>query len=111
MSETTPDLVPSSAPKESGGVGAAPSDLPGRWGHRHSASIPEGLAGLAARGQEPVAPGPTVDDLRADLVRRDVILAQVAEERDAAQHQLREALAELAAMRDHSPEGGKKVNG
>ena len=36
---------------------------------------------------------------------------EAEEERYAAQHQLREALAELAAMRGHSPEGGKKVNG
>ena len=170
MSETTPDLVPSSAPKESGGVGATPSaeaveaflmapkvqaphdaardwaDLSGRWGHRHSAPIPEGLAGLGARGQEPLTPGPTLAELKEELVRRDVLLAQTEEElvraqrladsrtsemrrrdeaivrlegllrsaeeeRYAAQHQLREALAELAAMRGHSPDAGKVVNG
>ena len=114
-------VVPSPAVQDAGGVGATPSaeaveaflvapkvddaGLSGRWGHRHSAPIPEGLAGLGARGQEAVAPGPTVDDLRADLVRRDVLMAQMGEERDAAQHQLREALAELAAMRAQCPLG------
>ena len=83
MPETTPNPVPSPAPKESGGVGATPSaeaveeflmvpkvddaGLSGRWGHQHTAPIPEGLAGLGARGQEPVAPGLTVLELREEI--------------------------------------------
>lgn len=110
MPPTTPDPVPFSAPQDAAGEGAT-SELSGRWGQQHSAPFPVGLAGLGARGQEPVAPGPTVTELRAELVRRDVLLAQVQEERDEAQHQLREALDQLAALRDHVPDAGKKVEG
>ena len=91
MSETTPDPVLSSAPKESGGVGAAPSpeaveaflmapkvqaphdaardwaSLSGRWGHQHSTPLPEGLAGIGARGQEPVAPGSALAEVQEQL--------------------------------------------
>ena len=84
MPQTTPDPVPSPAPKESGGVGATPSAeavqaphdaardwaaLSGRWGQRHSAPIPEGLSGLGARGQEPVSPGPTLAEVREEVRR------------------------------------------
>ena len=81
------------------------SPLPGRWGHRwdrqHSTPLPNGLAGIGARGQEPVAPGPTVDDLRADLVRRDVLLAQMEADRDYERRRANEAIAQLHdAQRD-----------
>ena len=109
-------LQPSPAPKESAGVGATPSaeavdaflmepkvqaphdaardwaDLSGRWGHQHSA-MPEGLAGIGARGQEPVAPGPTLADVQAD--------------RDYERRRANEAQAQLkaiAAALDEDPE-------
>ena len=109
-------LQPSPAPKESAGVGATPSaeavdaflmepkvqaphdaardwaDLSGRWGHQHSA-MPEGLAGIGARGQEPLTPGPTLAEVQAD--------------RDYERRRANEAIAQLKAITaalDEDPE-------
>ena len=108
--------MPSPAVQDAGGVGATPSaeaveaflmepkvqaphdaardwaDLSGRWGHQHSA-MPDGLAGIGARGQEPVAPGPTLADVQAD--------------RDYERRRANEAQAQLkaiAAALDEDPE-------
>ena len=168
MPETTPDPVPSPAPKESGGVGATSEPqmrralavareygisvqdaafalenltlaefaekhkvdlgrllpiaeptpeaveeflltpkaepLPGRWGHQHSAPIPEGLAGLGARGQEPLTPGPTLAEVQAE---RDY----ERERANEAIAQLHDAQRELAALRGRVADGGKVVKG
>ena len=71
MPETTPDPVPSAEAVEAFLTAPKVDDagLSGRWGHQHTAPIPEGLAGLGARGQGPVAPGPTLAELK-DEVRR-----------------------------------------
>ena len=113
-------VVPSPAVQDAGGVGATPSaeaveaflvapkvddaGLSGRWGHRHSAPIPEGLAGLGARGQEPVAPGPTLAEVQAD---RDYERQRA----NAAIAQLHDARRELAALRARVADGGKVVKG
>ena len=108
--------MPSPAVQDAGGVGATPSaeaveaflmeskvqaphdaardwaELSGRWGHQHSA-MPDGLAGIGARGQEPVAPGPTLADVQAD--------------RDYERRRANDAQAQLkaiAAALDEDPE-------
>jgi len=101
MPETTPGPVPSPAVQDAGGVGAT---LSGRWGQQHSAPIPEGLAGLGARGQEPVAPGPTLAEVQAE---RDYERKRANE----AIAQLHDARRELAALRARVADGGKVVKG
>jgi len=102
--------------QDAGGVGAVPSveaveavlmvpkvddaGLSGRWGHQHTAPIPEGLAGLGARGQGPVAPGPTLAEVQAD---RDYERRRANE----AIAQLHDAQRELAALRAILPTPGK----
>ena len=61
---------------------------PGRWGQQHSALMPDGLAGVAARGQEPTPPGPTVAELQAQLQRE-------RERADCERQRANEAIAQL----------------
>jgi hypothetical protein len=62
------------APLFVGGTDAAP-ELVARWGQVHTAPPQpmspdlDGLAALAARGQQPTAPGPTLADVQAELAR------------------------------------------
>ena len=51
------------APLFVGGTDTAP-ELVARWGQRHTAPL-DGLAAIAARGQQPTAPGSTVAELHA----------------------------------------------
>jgi len=125
MPETTPGPVPSPAVQDAGGVGAT---LSGRWGQQHSA-MPEGLAGIGARGQGPVAPGPTLAEVQAELVRvqhladsrisemrrRDEAIGRAEKEWKAERERANEAIAqlhdarrELAALRAILPTPGKR---
>lgn len=62
------------APLFVGGTDSAP-ELVARWGQVHTAPPQpmspdlDGLAALAARGQQPTAPGPTLADVQAELAR------------------------------------------
>ena len=135
MPETTPNAAPNvQAPHDAARDWAA---LPGRWGHQHTAPIPEGLSGLGARGQEPLTPGPTLAELREEVRRltgwindcaraarlpggmelADVaagIRAELERERKRANEaiaQLHDARRELAALRARVADGGKVVKG
>ena len=59
------------APLFVGGTDTAPAELVARWGQVHTAPVQpmsadlDGLAAIAARGQQPTAPGSTVAELHA----------------------------------------------
>ena len=98
MPETTPNAAPNvQAPHDAARDWAR---LSGRWGHQHSAPLPEGLLGLGARGQEPMMPGPTLAEVQAerDYERRR------ANEAIAQLYDARRELAAIAAALDADPE-------
>ncbi|NBV62690.1 MAG: hypothetical protein EBR73_16815, partial [Rhodobacteraceae bacterium] len=91
------------APLFVGGTDSAP-ELVARWGQVHTAPPQpmspdlDGLAALAARGQQPTAPGPTLADVQAELARERERADRA--ELDAVQERARadEALEELATI-------------
>jgi len=73
--------------------GVAVEPLSGRWGQQHSAPLPDGLAGLGARGQEPLAPGPTLAEVQAENQQLRTLHSEAVAAREAAKRQRDEALA------------------
>ena len=91
------------APLFVGGTDSAP-ELVARWGQKHTAPPQpmspdlDGLAALAARGQQPTAPGPTLADVQAELARERERADRAELDAVAERARADEALEELATI-------------
>ena len=84
------------APLFVGGTDSAPK-LVARWGQKHTAPL-DGLAALAARGQQPTAPGPTLAEVQAELERERERADRAELDAVAERARADEAMEELAAI-------------